>query len=243
MNEAIKEKLSALADGELSDFEVRRVLDEIERNPEYRNYWSNIQKTKLYFSDDFLNNSEGDISEKLDDSINKFDLKNKIDPRENLGGEKTNYFYYSGAACAGLLLVFLFNLQFFSPNALILEDSYAQSASEQISNSIASPQAIELLKKSVVGMNADLKSLNSNPNGLLQAQYRLSENGKTFRVSMSPLKGSYQLPPKPLSKRVYIKTGSGIFVLTVSGNITDAKKIQILQNANLLNANTLELNE
>ena len=40
MNKAIKERISALLDGELSDFEVRRVLDEIEANAELREYWS-----------------------------------------------------------------------------------------------------------------------------------------------------------------------------------------------------------
>ena len=34
MSENIKERISALADGELSEFEVRRVLEEIKNNPE-----------------------------------------------------------------------------------------------------------------------------------------------------------------------------------------------------------------
>ena len=36
MNEAIKERISALVDGELSEFEARRVLDEVEYKPELR---------------------------------------------------------------------------------------------------------------------------------------------------------------------------------------------------------------
>ena len=32
MNEGIKERISALMDGELSEFETRRVLEEIEAN-------------------------------------------------------------------------------------------------------------------------------------------------------------------------------------------------------------------
>ena len=46
MNENIKEKISALADGELSEFEVRRVLDEIEKEPDLRNYWDLLQITR-----------------------------------------------------------------------------------------------------------------------------------------------------------------------------------------------------
>ena len=39
-NKNMKEKISALADGELSEFEVRRILDEISANPDYRDFWS-----------------------------------------------------------------------------------------------------------------------------------------------------------------------------------------------------------
>ena len=36
ISKGIKEKISALSDGELSDFETRRVLEEIKNNPELR---------------------------------------------------------------------------------------------------------------------------------------------------------------------------------------------------------------
>ena len=46
MNEGIKERISALVDGELSEFEARRVLEEIEAKPELRDYWNKLQITK-----------------------------------------------------------------------------------------------------------------------------------------------------------------------------------------------------
>ena len=45
-NKIMKEKISALADGELSDFETRRILSEISSNPEYREFWKNIHQVK-----------------------------------------------------------------------------------------------------------------------------------------------------------------------------------------------------
>ena len=45
-NKNMKEKISALADGELSDFETRRILTEISSNPEYREFWQSIHQTK-----------------------------------------------------------------------------------------------------------------------------------------------------------------------------------------------------
>ena len=45
-NKIMKEKISALADGELSDFETRRILSELSSNSEYREFWRNIHKAK-----------------------------------------------------------------------------------------------------------------------------------------------------------------------------------------------------
>ena len=46
MNEGIKERISALVDGELSEFEVRRVLEEIESDPKLKEYWSKLQVSR-----------------------------------------------------------------------------------------------------------------------------------------------------------------------------------------------------
>ena len=40
MNKAIKERISALLDGELSEFETRRVIEEIKDDPHLKQYWS-----------------------------------------------------------------------------------------------------------------------------------------------------------------------------------------------------------
>ena len=53
MNEGIKERISALVDGELSEFETRRVLEEIETNLELKDYWKKI--TPKY---EFINASD-----------------------------------------------------------------------------------------------------------------------------------------------------------------------------------------
>ena len=63
MNENIKEKISALADGELSEFEVRRVLDEIEKEPDLRDYWDLLQITRRSLTNEDLGNLGIDISE------------------------------------------------------------------------------------------------------------------------------------------------------------------------------------
>ena len=64
-NKNMKEKISALADGELSEFEVRRILDEISANPDYRDFWRNIHITKNGLLDEVNSFHESDISKKL----------------------------------------------------------------------------------------------------------------------------------------------------------------------------------
>ena len=47
ISKGIKEKISALSDGELSEFETRRVLEEIQNNPQLRDYWKKLQISKF----------------------------------------------------------------------------------------------------------------------------------------------------------------------------------------------------
>ena len=62
MNEGIKERISALVDGELSEFEARRVLEEIEAKPELRDYWNKLQITKSGLKERSLGYLDRDIS-------------------------------------------------------------------------------------------------------------------------------------------------------------------------------------
>ena len=65
MNQGIKERISAMADGELSEFEVRRVLEEIEANPEFRDYWMKLQIAKSGLKDKSLGYLDRDISKRI----------------------------------------------------------------------------------------------------------------------------------------------------------------------------------
>ena len=61
----MKEKISALADGELSDFETRRLLEEISSDPEYREFWKNIQLTKLALTEEGTNLLDKDLTNEI----------------------------------------------------------------------------------------------------------------------------------------------------------------------------------
>ena len=224
MNENIKEKISALADGELSEFEVRRVLDEIEKEPDLRNYWDLLQITRRSLINEDLGNIGIDISGRV---------------RRELSGRKPhavkNYSSYPRyksylAATAGLALVF--GINFVITPSYTDTDSFSDEASQTIANAIASPEALEVLNNSVMGMNAKLRDFNYVSGGGMHANYVFPKDGKEFRVSLSPVLSEYKTKQAPQLRRVFIKTDKGVFVVSVSGNITDEKKSRILQNAN-----------
>ena len=62
ISKGIKEKISALSDGELSEFETRRVLEEIQNNPQLRDYWKKLQISKRAFQNESLVFESSDIS-------------------------------------------------------------------------------------------------------------------------------------------------------------------------------------
>jgi hypothetical protein len=224
MNENIKERISALADGELSEFEVRRVLDEIEKEPNLRNYWDLLQITRRSLANEDLGKLDIDISERVRREL----IGKKLHSSEE--NPSRSWYKSSLAVSAGLALVFGLNYSLSTSYASV--NSFSEEASQTIANAIASPEAMDVLNNSVLGMDARLKDFNYVSGGGMHANYVFPKDGRTFRVSLSPVMSEYQ-PKQPLElRRAFIKTNKGVFVVSVSGNITDEKKSRILQNAN-----------
>ena len=224
ISKGIKEKISALSDGELSDFETRRVLDEININPELREYWKKLQISKSAFSNENLAFETSDVSFSVSRELGK-SSKSPLTLQESFFTKQKNYI---GLAVASCLLVLAYNSQTFisKPN------TFPELASQKISEAIASPQAMDVLNNSITGLNAELQTLQSDPKGSLRANYLLPSTGKTFNVSLSPIDSSSGLSSKGASRIAYLRTKDGVFVISVSGNITAEKKLEILQNAN-----------
>jgi len=230
ISKGIKEKISALSDGELSDFETRRVLDEININPELREYWKKLQISKAAFKNESLAFETADVSSAVSRELGK-SVNSPSILRESFLTKQKNYI---GLALASCLLVLVYNVQTFNSKP----NTFPELASQKISEAITSPQAMEVLNNSITGLNAELQTLQSDPKGSLRANYLLPSTGKTFNVSLSPINSSSGLSSKGASRIAYLRTKDGVFVISVSGNITAEKKLEILQNANLF-ANNL----
>ena len=110
-------------------------------------------------------------------------------------------------------------------------ETFSDFASQKINQAIDSPQAMEVLNNSVSGMNVILQDFESNNLGTL-ANYKVTNSGETFKVSLYPIQEINKIGINEAAKISYIKSKKGVYVVSVSGNISTDKKNQILQKAN-----------
>ena len=234
MNKAIKERISALMDGELSEFEARRVLEEIKEDPELRHYWSSLLVSRKGLKEQSLVLEGKDISQKIARELGYLSNEFKKEPRSNEKKSFTPLFYFaaSGSVAVVVVLLSIANISI-SSDSNTLTNSFSDEVSQNIAQAIESPEAIKLLKKVVGGIDAKLEKLNSYPKGQIQANYRMPSNGKTFNVNLSPISSSYDPGSLRASKLVYLKTDKGLFILSISGDIPPEEKAQILRNASV----------
>lgn len=230
MNKGIKERISALVDGELSEFEVRRVLEEIELDEDLKEYWLSLQITRNGLKDNSLSYLNKDISVRVATELGEFS-NSRQEQNKFLAQNKL---YLVSALFAGMAMVISIGL--FSPTesgTISSEVTFASEASEKIARAIASPEALNVIDRAVTGIDATLQDMNSGKKGQVYANYKLSSTGKTFRVSLSPISSTHPgLEHANSSKLAYLETNEGVFLISVSGNISSAKKNQILRNVN-----------
>ena len=229
MNDNIKEKISSLIDGELSEFEARRLIEEIESNPEFRKYWSSLQITSQGLKDKSLAFISKDLSARIAKELNQ------VSPEENRGEkvQRIKFVPFISTAALGVLLVLSLNTLIKNDSSFI-DESFSDQASKKIAKAIESPEALNLLNHIASGLDVKLEKLDSNSRGQINANYRIPSNGKTFNVSLSPISSSHNMRPYRSSKITYLKSKKGrVFVLVVSGDISSENKTQILRSANL----------
>ena len=221
-NKVMREKISALADGELSEFETRRILNEIEHNPAYREFWRNIHLVKDLFdeSEDFLH--ERDISKDLRSRL-RTNLSEETNKDEKWFLKKQSYLIVSLASFFAVVSFSFFSLE---------EVTFAETASKKIDTAINSPEAMDVLNKSVSDLNVVLQNVVTNNRGTL-ANYKMINSGETFKLSLYPLKEINKIGIREATKISYIKRNGKVYVVSVSGNLSAEKKNLILQKANL----------
>ena len=227
MNEAIIERISALVDGELSEFEARRVLDEVESNPELRDYWVRLQLLKSGLTDESLGFLKSDISARVSRELGR-------KPRElQKHRSKTSTRFFISLA-SSFSLVFIISLGFYVniDNVITPDEIFAMETSKQIKEAVYSPEALEVLDNALSGMSVSLENLGSGNNGQLYANYKIQADGKKFRVSLVPISLYSDIAYSGASKLAYIETNRGNYIVSVSGDISPERKSKILRNVN-----------
>ncbi len=231
MNKAIKERISALLDGELSEFETRRVIEEIQDDPHLRQYWSSLVVTREGFKEESLSFIENDISKEVANELGYITNKDEEISKDKPVWYTSKFNYLASSGVFVALVVLAFNMENNSIENTLAEDSFSTQASQRIAQAIESPEAINLLNTAVQGIDAKLEGLDSSSLGIIQANYVVPSSGNKFKVNLSPISSSYDISANQASKLVYLRTNNGLFVLSISGNIDSKQKAKILSNA------------
>lgn len=98
MEDSIEHRLSALLDGETSEFETRRLIEEINRSPEIKNLWIRMNKTKSLLTAD-IDFSPRNISSTVIEELDSSSIKQIKFSKE----EKSKQLKYYGFAFGVLL--------------------------------------------------------------------------------------------------------------------------------------------
>ena len=145
MNKAIKERISALLDGELSEFETRRVIEEIKDDPHLKQYWSSLVAVREGFKEETLSSIKSDISRDIAN-----ELGYKTYPEEKISEDESTWSitkssYVAASGIIAVIMVLAFNMQDTISVDMVAEDSFSTEASQRIAQAIESPEAINLL--------------------------------------------------------------------------------------------------
>ena len=98
MEDSIEHRLSALLDGETSEFETRRLIEEINRSPEIKNLWIRMNKTKSLLTAE-IDFSPRNISSTVIEELDSSSIKQIKFSKE----EKSKQLKYYGFAFGVLL--------------------------------------------------------------------------------------------------------------------------------------------
>ncbi len=98
MEDSIEHRLSALLDGETSEFETRRLIEEINRSPEIKNLWIRMNKTKSLVTAE-IDFSPRNISSTVIEELDSSSIKQKKFSKD----EKSKQLKYYGFAFGVLL--------------------------------------------------------------------------------------------------------------------------------------------
>ena len=229
-NKGIRERISALMDGEVSEFEARRVLNEIGNDPELRRYWQRLQLSSTVLRNELVENNLKDISLSVQEELEG----KKISIPDIKVSSSFNLVKLSSSFIIGLFCILSVNYFLYQEDSGL---TFHEEISKNIEGIISSSEAIAVLNEATSGLDIKMEDLRSGNQGELYANFIRSDSSAPFTVSLSPISSVSNdklNADSPLKVAAIIKTKSGIFLLGVKGNISQHEKSVILHNANFI---------
>ena len=104
MEDSIEHRLSALLDGETSEFETRRLIEEINRRPEIKNLWIRMNKTKSLLAAE-IDFSPRNISSTVIEELGSSNIK-QIKFSKDEKSKQLKYYGFAFGVLLSLGLVF-----------------------------------------------------------------------------------------------------------------------------------------
>ena len=175
MEDSIEHRLSALLDGETSEFETRRLIEEINRSSEIKNLWIRMNKTKslLTAEIDFSpRNISSTVIEELDSSSIK-QIKFSKD-------EKSKQLKYYGFAFGVLLSLGLV----FQPSMIQEKESFKQTSAIPALSIGNTPVSSNESYLEEIGNNlkGSLKKIEFIEDGDIIANYVENDSNRSFKL-------------------------------------------------------------
>ena len=175
MEDSIEHRLSALLDGEASEFETRRLVEEINGNPEIKNLWIRMNRTKSLLTAE-IDFSSRNIASTVMEELNSSDVRQI----KFLKDRKTKQLKYYGFAF-GVLLSFSLVFQPFLTEEKELSKSTSVIPAMSIGTIPVSSNE-SYLKEIGNNMKGSLKKIEFMEEGDIIANYVENDSKRSFKL-------------------------------------------------------------
>ena len=175
MEDSIEHRLSALLDGETSEFETRRLIEEINRSPEIKNLWIRMNKTKSLLTAE-IDFSPRNISSTVIEELDSSSIKQIKFSKE----EKSKQLKYYGFAFGVLLSLGLV----FQPLMIQEKEPFKQTSvipAVSIGNTPVSSNE-SYLEEIGNNLKGSLKKIEFIEDGDIIANYVENDSNRSFKL-------------------------------------------------------------
>ena len=236
MNETLEQRLSLLLDGEVTPFETKRLVDEINCNPRIKALWLRMNKQRAALRGELIDPSM-DLSQSVISSISS--NQTSYFSQKNLSWRHFDMFskHYLKACCYLLGFFTVLSMPLMNLNNFQLSSSSSSSLSKNSApiNTTLMPNLSNesLLVDLGSSFNGSLKNFKRVSGNAIEANYQLPKTNEDIRIKVF-FKGVSEQERFNLIDRgitFHAKAGNAPVVLNVSSDQVSNKKLIKISNS------------